>query len=102
MQGEKFSETKKRLQARIGVTDKDFTKYRFALIQVATFKQPSYIEDGAWIIFDADGVGSHTLLPEDTIYDHKFAPEDVLGLDHVDKSGKTRTGAGEKAIVIRG
>ncbi|RPD80183.1 cysteine proteinase [Lentinus tigrinus ALCF2SS1-7] len=82
--GEKFSETKKRLQARIGVSDKDFAKYRFALIQVATFKQPSYIED------------------EDTIYDHKFAPEDCLGLDHVDKSGKTRTGAGEKAIVIRG
>lgn len=39
---------------------------------------------------------------DDTIYDHKFAPEDVLGLDHVDKSGKTRTGSGEKAIVIRG
>jgi len=82
--GEKFAETKKRLQARIGVSDKDLAKYRFALIQVATFKQPSYIED------------------EDTIYDHKFAPEDVLGLDHVDKSGKTRTGSGEKAIVIRG
>ncbi len=41
-------------------------------------------------------------MAEDTIYDHKFAPEDVLGLDHLDKSGKTRTGAGEKAIVIRG
>ena len=41
-------------------------------------------------------------LTEDTIYDHKFAPEDVLGLDHLDKSGKTRTGGGEKAIVIRG
>ncbi|KIP09627.1 hypothetical protein PHLGIDRAFT_86496 [Phlebiopsis gigantea 11061_1 CR5-6] len=81
---ERFADTKKRLQARMAVTDKDFAKYRFALIQVATFKQPSYIED------------------EDTIYDHKFAPEDVLGLDHVDKSGKTRTGAGEKAIVIRG
>ncbi|KAH7923859.1 cysteine proteinase [Leucogyrophana mollusca] len=82
--GEKFADTKKRLQTRIGVSDKDLAKYRFALIQVATFKQPSYIED------------------DDTIYDHKFAPEDVLGLDHVDKSGKTRTGAGEKAIVIRG
>ncbi|KAF7793175.1 hypothetical protein EIP86_004284 [Pleurotus ostreatoroseus] len=82
--GEKFADTKKRLQARMAVSDKDFAKYRFALIQVATFKQPSYIED------------------EDTIYDHKFAPEDVLGLDHVDKSGRTRTGAGEKAIVIRG
>ncbi|TFK42655.1 hypothetical protein BDQ12DRAFT_676579 [Crucibulum laeve] len=82
--GEKFSDTKKRLQARIGVSDKEIAKYRFALIQVSTFKQPSYIED------------------EDTIYEHQFAPEDVLGLDHVDKSGKTRAGAGEKAIVIRG
>jgi len=82
--GEKFAETKKRLQLRIGVTDKDLAKYKFALIQVSTFKQPSYIED------------------DDTIYDHQFAPEDVLGLDHIDKSGKTRIGAGEKAIVIRG
>jgi len=81
--GEKFVDTKKRLQARIGVSDKDIAKYRFALIQVSTFKQPSYIED------------------DDTIYEHQFAPEDVLGLDHVDKSGKPRSGAGEKALTIR-
>ncbi|EJD02278.1 cysteine proteinase [Fomitiporia mediterranea MF3/22] len=83
-QGEKFSETKKRLQARINVSDKEVSKYRFALVQAATFKQPSYIED------------------EDMIYDHKFAPDDCLGLDHLDKSGRTRQGAGEKAIVIKG
>ncbi|KAI6036100.1 hypothetical protein PISMIDRAFT_10918 [Pisolithus microcarpus 441] len=81
---ERFVDTKKRLQARLGVSDKEFSKFRFALIQAATFKQPSYIED------------------EDTIYDHKFAPEDCLGLDHVDRSGKARLGAAEKAIVIRG
>ncbi|TEB31291.1 ubiquitin carboxyl-terminal hydrolase 5 [Coprinellus micaceus] len=68
----------------LAVPDKEFAKYRFALIQHSTFKQPSYIED------------------EDTIYDHQFAPEDVLGLDHVDKSGRARAGAGERAIVIRG
>lgn len=45
--GEKFVDTKKRLQARLGVTDKDLTRFRFALIQVHQFKQPSYIEDGA-------------------------------------------------------
>jgi ubiquitin carboxyl-terminal hydrolase 7 len=82
--GEKFSETKKRLQARLGVSDKDIAKYRFALIQVSTFKQPSYIED------------------EDTIYEHQFAPEDVLGLDHIDKTGRAKAGVAEKAIVIRG
>jgi len=81
--GEKFIDTKKRLQARLGVPDKEFAKYRFALIQVATFKQPTYIED------------------DDTIYDHKFQPDDALGLDHIDKSGKVRT-TGEKAIVIKG
>ncbi|KDQ18041.1 hypothetical protein BOTBODRAFT_29357 [Botryobasidium botryosum FD-172 SS1] len=82
---EKFLETKKRLQARIGVTDKDILKYRFALIQSAMFKQPSYIED------------------DDMIYDHKFLPDDVLGLDHVDRSGRAgRTGGSEKAIVIKG
>lgn len=36
------------------------------------------------------------------IYDHKFMPEDVLGLDHLDKSGKSRQGGGERAIVIKG
>ncbi|KLO14677.1 cysteine proteinase [Schizopora paradoxa] len=82
--GEKFSETKKRLQVRIGASDKDLAKCRFALIQVSTFKQPSYIED------------------EDTIYDHKFAPEDCLGIDHIDKSGRSRAGAGEKGIVMKG
>lgn len=87
----------------MAVSDKDFAKYRFALIQVATFKQPSYIEDGKW--HTSHWLRSCLILicrTDDTIYDHKFAPEDVLGLDHVDKSGKTRTGAGEKAIVIRG
>jgi len=82
--GEKFADTKKRLQARIGVSDKDFAKYRFALIQVATFKQPSYIED------------------DDTIYDHKFLPDDALGLDHFDKTGKARSGASQPQIVIKG
>ncbi|KAF9047647.1 cysteine proteinase [Panaeolus papilionaceus] len=81
--GEKFVDTKKRLQARLGVSDKDFAKYHFALIQVSTSEQPSYIED------------------EDTIYEHQLAPEYVLGLDHVDKSGRNRS-FGAKAIVIRG
>ena len=48
-QGERFADTKKRLQARIGASDKDFARFRFALIQAVTFKQPSYIEDGELI-----------------------------------------------------
>lgn len=44
--GEKFIDTKKRLQERIAVSDKEVAKYRFALIQSAGFKQPTYLEDG--------------------------------------------------------
>jgi ubiquitin carboxyl-terminal hydrolase 7 len=95
-------ETKKRLQNRLGLADKDFARFRFALIQMATFKQPSYIEDGMFLQCSTEFLGYLLLSQDDNIYDHKFAPEDCLGLDHVDKSGKARGGAGERAIVIRG
>lgn len=99
--GEKFVDTKKRLQARIGVSDKDIAKYRFALIQVSTFKQPSYIEDGMSFAASHLSIVTQRIITDDTIYEHQFAPEDVLGLDHVDKSGKPRSGLGEKALTIR-
>ena len=43
--GEKFADTKQRLQIRLAVNEKDFSKFRFALVQSTTYKQPSYIED---------------------------------------------------------
>ena len=92
------------MQARIGVPDKEFAKYRFALIQASTFKQPSYIEDGELFLHPDRSLhtADRTSSPDDTIYDHQFAPEDVLGLDHVDKTGRARAGMAEKAIVIKG
>lgn len=42
---EPFSETKKRLQARVGASDKDFAKYRFALCISSSYKQPAYLEE---------------------------------------------------------
>jgi ubiquitin carboxyl-terminal hydrolase 7 len=80
--GEKFVDTKKRLQARLGVSDKDFAKYKFSLIQSQVFKQPSNLND------------------EDELFEHKFHPEDVLGLDHIDKTPR-KVGTGEKSIVIK-
>ena len=106
IQNEKFSDTKKRLQARINVSDKELSKYRFTLIHGGTFKQPATIEDGQSSSFSLSRICASELMmgvfTEDIIYDHKFAPEDCLGLDHVDKSGRTRNGTGEKAIVIKG
>lgn len=84
--GEKFSETKKRMQTRLAVPDKDFSKFKFALVQSSTYKQPTYLED------------------DDIIYDHKFLMEDVLGLDHIDRSGKTgriATAVQDRGIRIR-
>ena len=68
---------------------------------MSTFKQPSYIEDGMFYLCDKT-LEILISRPDDTIYEHQFAPEDVLGLDHLDKSGKGRSGQSEKAIVIRG
>jgi hypothetical protein len=86
IQGEKFADTKKRIQIRTGASSKDFAKYRFALILTDTsgYKQPNAIED------------------EDEISEHKFTNTDFLGIDHQDKSGKSRNGGVvEKAIHIR-
>jgi ubiquitin carboxyl-terminal hydrolase 7 len=40
-----FSETKKRLQNRIGVSDKDFAKIKFAVTNTKTM-DVKYLEDG--------------------------------------------------------
>ena len=45
-QGERFEDTKLRLQARLGVADKDFAKFRFALMQSHQYKLPSPLTDG--------------------------------------------------------
>ncbi|KAL1410390.1 ubiquitin-specific protease ubp15 [Vanrija albida] len=80
IEGEKFSDTKARIQERIGVADKDFAKYKFALVQSTVFKQPSPVEE------------------DDVLYDHKWAADDALGLDHFDKRPKVNA---EKGIVMR-
>ncbi|WFD43786.1 ubiquitinyl hydrolase 1 [Malassezia psittaci] len=69
--GERFSETIKRIQDLLQVPDKEFAKFRFALVQLSQYKQPTYLEE------------------DDILFDHKFAPDDILGLDHVDRSGRT-------------
>ncbi|KAI5479269.1 hypothetical protein MNV49_003787, partial [Pseudohyphozyma bogoriensis] len=77
--GEKFSDTKKRLQARTATSDKDLAKMKFALIQHAMYQKPAPIND------------------DDILYDHKWVEGDFLGLDHLDK----RIRPAEKAVFIR-
>jgi len=81
LEGERFSDTKTRIQQRIGAQDKDFSRYKFALATATVFKQPAAVED------------------EDILFDHKWAADDALGLDHPDKR-PNKVGA-EKGIVMR-
>lgn len=86
-QGERFAETAQRLQQRMDVPEKEFAKYRFALIQLSQFKQPTYLED------------------DDVLFEHKFQPDDILGVDHIDKTGRSNryntSAAQDRGIRIR-
>ncbi|CAG8832387.1 28409_t:CDS:2, partial [Racocetra persica] len=68
--GETFSATKLRLQSRLGMNEKDFSKVKVAIVQAVSYAKPQYIDD------------DNVILSE-----HKWA-DDYLGLDHVDKTGR--------------
>jgi ubiquitin carboxyl-terminal hydrolase 7 len=53
------------------------------LTDTSGYKQPNYLED------------------EDELHSHKFTNSHYLGIDHIDKTGKSNRSAMEKAIVIR-
>jgi ubiquitin carboxyl-terminal hydrolase 7 len=45
-QGEPFSETKTRIQERLGIADKEFSRFKFNLVTSHIYKQPSAVEEG--------------------------------------------------------
>ncbi|KAH6707477.1 ubiquitin carboxyl-terminal hydrolase-like protein [Leptodontidium sp. MPI-SDFR-AT-0119] len=72
---EPFSETKKRLEKRTGMKGKNFEKIKFAVVKRSSYSKPQYITD-------------------DQILDELVTSEDdLLGLDHVDRSRSIRNGA---------
>ncbi|ORX33688.1 hypothetical protein BD324DRAFT_666297 [Kockovaella imperatae] len=81
LEGERFVDTKKRIQERIGAGEKDFSRFKFTLVSSGLFKQPSAIED------------------DDVLYDHRWAADDALGLDHPDR--RPNKVNAEKGIVMR-
>ncbi|PGH27122.1 hypothetical protein AJ80_01078 [Polytolypa hystricis UAMH7299] len=66
--GEVFKETKERLSKRTGIRGKQFEKIRFAIISRALYSKPRYLED------------------DDILSDISKDPDDLLGLDHVNKN----------------
>ncbi|KAJ5562977.1 hypothetical protein N7535_002578 [Penicillium sp. DV-2018c] len=66
--GELFAETKKRLSARTQIKGKNFEKIKFAVVPRASFSTAKYLEDG------------------DILSDAAANADDILGLDHPNKS----------------
>ncbi|KAL2010554.1 hypothetical protein VTN00DRAFT_6361 [Thermoascus crustaceus] len=66
--GEIFKETKERLSKRTGIKGKQFEKIKFAVVPRAMYSNPRYLED------------------DDILSDVATDPDDLLGLDHVNKN----------------
>jgi ubiquitin carboxyl-terminal hydrolase 7 len=46
IEGEKFADTKKRLEKRTGLKGKSFEKIKFAVVRRASYSKPQYLNDG--------------------------------------------------------
>ncbi|KAG2227462.1 hypothetical protein INT45_007487 [Circinella minor] len=83
LKDEEFGETKKRLQQRTGINDKDWNKVKFSLVSSTYISKP---------------------IQEDNIklWDLKIDQHTSLGLDHIDKVGRAIRSAFDKPLSIRG
>ncbi|KAJ3414962.1 hypothetical protein HDV05_005793 [Chytridiales sp. JEL 0842] len=79
--GEPFSYTKERILSRMSPGDRDLQKMKFFIIPGGMGK-PKPIDDG------------------DILSDYEFAPNETIGIDHIDKSGKSTRSGVERAIKI--
>ncbi|EHK97964.1 putative Ubiquitin carboxyl-terminal hydrolase 21 [Glarea lozoyensis 74030] len=50
MENEKFADTKKRLEKRMGVKGKNFEKIKFAVVKRSSYSKPTYLNDGKHIV----------------------------------------------------
>jgi len=77
IEGEPFSETRKRLEKRTGLKGKNFEKIKFAVVRRSSYSRPTYLTDN------------------DILWEVANENDDCLGLDHVDRSRAIRNGAGD-------
>lgn len=89
-EGEVFKETKERLSKRTGIKGKNLEKIKFAVVRGnQSYSRPVYVEEGEPFTFPSlPGIifTDALVLGEDDILSDKLGPEDLLGLDHVNKS----------------
>ncbi|TVY85149.1 Ubiquitin carboxyl-terminal hydrolase [Lachnellula suecica] len=76
-EGEKFSDTKTRLEKRTGIKGKNFEKIKFSVVRRSHYSKPQYLSD------------------DDILWDVATSDDDMLGLDHMDRTRKTNNGGGD-------
>lgn len=96
-QGEKFGDTKKRLEKRTGLKGKSFEKIKFAVVRRANYSKPRYLEDGKsnindrlFVMHDAD-----ERVTDDELWELANSEDHFLGLDHIDRTRSLRNGTGD-------
>ncbi|TDZ12865.1 Ubiquitin carboxyl-terminal hydrolase 21 [Colletotrichum sidae] len=75
IEGEKFADTKKRLEKRTGLKGKSFEKIKFAVIKRSHFSKAQYLND------------------DDELSALATSDDEYLGLDHADRTRAYRNGA---------
>ncbi len=99
-EGEMFSETKKRLEKRTGLKGKSFEKIKFAVVRRAQFSRPQYLTDGKQATPHPQHFLGHAGLAangvaDDILWDVAQNSDDILGMDHPDRTRSVRNGAGD-------
>jgi ubiquitin carboxyl-terminal hydrolase 7 len=77
IEGEKFADTKKRLEKRTGLKGKSFEKIKFAVVRRSSYSKPQYLAD------------------DDILWNVATSDDDLLGLDHTDRTRTFRNGVGD-------
>ncbi|KAL6910991.1 putative ubiquitin hydrolase [Trichoderma evansii] len=77
LEGEKFADTKKRLEKRTGIKGKSFEKIKFAIARRANYSKPQYLND------------------DDELWNIASSEDDYLGFDHPDRTRALRNGVGD-------
>ncbi|KDR24281.1 ubiquitin carboxyl-terminal hydrolase 7 [Zootermopsis nevadensis] len=89
--GEPFSKVKDRLQKKLGIPEKEFEKFKFALVLVG---RPQFINEESEFFINLQDFKNHPNQGSST-------PKPWLGLDHINKTPKrSRFNYLEKAIKI--
>lgn len=88
VQGEIFKETKERLSKRTGIKGKQFEKIKFAVVPKSLYSNPRYLDDGKSYIFPFKRRyrDANITTADDILSDIVGESDDMLGLDHVNKS----------------